>query len=142
MAKIRAPKCVTASVDRYLELHRQCKDLEKLMEAERAVVEGYMKENDLSEISGSSEGVIKILVKNYKSYDIKVVRAKCNTEIQNSCITEVVDKKALEALYTLKKVSKEVMDAATIVTQKSEFRVSKYNLSVSRGPLRAVTSSS
>lgn len=106
------------SVDQYLTLYHEYKQLKEQLDALRELIEPYMRDNGFGYIE-ASDGHAKVeLTKQertpqtsrYSAYDVQEIAGLLTPALRKKCIVEVVDKDKLEALCKLGEIPGEVLE--------------------------------
>ena len=110
------PKDIQDKVDEYLSDHAMYKELEKNLSQLKAVIEPYMKENNLTSISSKNGGSINIIDQNkapvtsrFTKYPVDGVTEKLSLSAKRKCLVKKVDGDILEAMVTIGEVPKSVL---------------------------------
>ncbi len=123
-------KDIQVAVDEYVRLYEQQKALKEELDALRGVIEPYMKEQGLPNITATdgrarleiTEQQRPVMNARYTTYDIQDIAPLLSASVRKKCVVEVVDKEKLEALHKLGEVPADVL-ARKVTKSTSSFTV-------------------
>lgn len=116
MATETIPVDIQSDVDEYVDIHRQCKELEAQLKRLRKKIEPFMEENSIDSImnTGKTGAIIiepsnmAVVTAQYTTYS-KELLAVLGQEVVDMVVATVVDRDKLEALVTLGAVESDII---------------------------------